>query len=194
MQVRELLGQYQQQSLRSDAATGLHELDRLVGGFDVGRLWVLTSAPGQGRSTLLTQWAGVLSVEHGWLTMLHSARDEPQQCLSRLVASLARVPMSDLGRRHGLAQAHGSRIDAAEQSLRTAPMFVDFGREMGVPPPWDGNAPPTPRAILLDDADLVGIPAMELRAVADKGSFIAVSLPRHLVVDRRHLDGDLDPL
>jgi hypothetical protein len=193
MQVSELLDQPRQQPARSEAPTGLHELDCLVGGFNVGQFWVVTGAPGQGRSTLLTQWAGVLGVEHGWQTMLHSARDEPQQCLSRVVASLSRVPMTDLGRPTELAEAHRARIDAAEQSLRAAPMFVDFGRAMGVPPSWNGDGPPTSRALLLDDVDLIGIPPHELRALADKGSFVAVSLPRHLVVDGRHPDGDLEP-
>lgn len=106
--------------------TGLGLLDDVVGGFAPGRLWVLTSAPGQGTSTLLIQWAGELSVNAGWLVALHAPREEPARVAERLLASLSRVPRSG---RHPWEvrdrdQAQKLRVAAAEESLRASRLSV----------------------------------------------------------------------
>lgn len=46
---------------RQTLSTGFDRLDELTGGFALGSVWVVTSVPGQGRTTL---WP---SGRHGWL-------------------------------------------------------------------------------------------------------------------------------
>ena len=76
--------------------SGFARLDELAGGFKPGRLWLVTSTPGQGRTTLLTQWAGRLAVTLSWMTALVCPRETPALCASRLLASLSRAPLSRL--------------------------------------------------------------------------------------------------
>jgi len=56
----------------------------------------VTSTPGQGRTTLLTQWAGALAVTQTWMTVLLCPRETPQLCASRLISGLSGVLLDRL--------------------------------------------------------------------------------------------------
>jgi hypothetical protein len=191
--VRELLDDPEAgaESTSTPVSTMLAALDDVVGGFLPGRMWVLTSAPGQGRSTLLTQWAAQLGITHGWLTLLHGARDEPRQYVNRLLALRSGLPLPTVASPPA-DQARLERITAAKNTLAASDILLETGPSLALPPPWDGSRRDRPRAMLLDDVDLVGIPPRELRRLADAGMFVAATLPLHQVVADPGT-GDLDP-
>ena len=77
--------------------TGLTALDAVTGGgISPGDLWVIISAPGQGRSMLLTQFAGHVALHHGVPTYLVSNRDSADVVSARLHANATSIPLGHL--------------------------------------------------------------------------------------------------
>jgi predicted ATP-dependent serine protease len=74
-------------------ATGINVLDARLTGLGTGELWVLTSAAGQGRSTLLTQIATHLAAQHRVPTSFLSSRDSAQ-----VVSARGHTPLWDESR------------------------------------------------------------------------------------------------
>lgn len=68
-------------------ATGLPTLDRVVGGFRRGQLWVITGSPRTGKSLLAIQFAHTLAVQHDFaVNFAQSKRDSGALTRARLVA------------------------------------------------------------------------------------------------------------
>ena len=76
--------------------TGFTEFDDVTGGFEPGQVWIVAGMPGQGRSTLASQWALLLAGDHGFDTHLVNKRDPTRKVAARLVASTAKVPASGI--------------------------------------------------------------------------------------------------
>ena len=168
------------------------ELDGLTGGRSGGRVWVVTGRPGQGRSSLLTQWAAE-SARQGTATRLACPQDPHDLVTARLLACAGKVPLSWLleGR---TTDDHTYRLERARAALVELPLHV-WAREDATWTCWDDLVDGMTRdaALVLDDADLVhGAVPFRVAGLASRGAHVLVSLPRHLVVrhdgDRPHLD------
>jgi len=115
-------------------STGFADLDEATGGPRAGDIWLVVGTPGQGVSTLLTQWAGRWSTQHDWDTWLICPRDDAAACTTRLQASLGLVPAQHL--LNGTTSAdEDDRLERASESLRTAPLRVNPAR-------WSRRRPP----------------------------------------------------
>lgn len=184
MTTEALLRQLEGVAPEASVSSGLSSLDEPTGGVAQGRLWVVTGVAAQGRSTLLTQLAATLAVAHGWSTVLSCPRESARSVAARLVACQTYDVVWDLargGRTRPTDSGRARRWDA----LAAAPLRVVAG---GGADPFaiDGELEATSSdAVLVDDAHLVaGAFPARLRALADEGAFVAVTLPRHLVVER----------
>ena len=79
----------------------------------------------------------------------------------------------------------------AHSLFEASELFVKAGPDVSLPS-WADDI--GDRALLVDDADLVRSATPEaLRSKADEGALVIASLPRHVLVQDRHRDGDLDP-
>lgn len=78
--------------------TGLENLDEMTGGLASGRVWIITSHPGQGRTTLLTQMADTVSVDHSRATWLLCPLEPPRMVAARLASCRAREVLWRLAR------------------------------------------------------------------------------------------------
>lgn len=172
------------------ATSGLDELDRATGGFGRGQVWVVTAVAGQGRTSLLTQWAVRLAGQ-GRPTRLVCPREPRAAVAARLLACAGRVPLSHLFPRRDPDRAGHDRGRGA---LRDLPLHVAGAGELTFldTDALDDALPPA-EAVLVDDADLVaGAFPDRMAGLARDGAFVVASLPRHLVVrddaDGRYLD------
>lgn len=176
-------------------STGLRELDDRLGGLAAGELWVLTGAPGQGRSVLLTQLARRLACDHGVPTWLSSNRDPGVVVSGRMHAALARVPLNHLADDR-LADGDRSRLATATEQLTAAPLHVRDGRFAADYLTDDLLSRPVegPVAALLDDpAWPSGWHLDSARRLADLGVIVVVTLPRERVLDGPAYRCDLHP-
>lgn len=171
--------------------TGFDRLDELTGGFHAGRVWLVTGAPGQGRSMLLAQWAGQFAATYGWATWLFAPRESEAATVGRLLASLGGLPLNHLwdGRYELLDE---ERLLATKDRLAGSQLWMRTGERPHVPVLVDA---PVPRAVIFDDGDLIGGLTTEAASkLADDGACVIVSLPRLLLVEGPGRWSDLDPL
>lgn len=176
-------------------STGLSELDARLGGVAAGELWVLTGAPGQGRSMLLTQLALRLACEHQVPTWLGSTRDPALAVSGRLHAAVARVALNHVVDDRLTAEDR-PRLDAATAQLDAAPLRLLAGRfaagrvldELVTQPHGDLVA------AFFDDPDWSGAWDLQsARDLADRGAAVVVALPRTRVLDGPAYRCDLHP-
>lgn len=170
--------------------TGFVRLDELTGGFQADQVWLITGGPGQGCSTLMTQWAGQLAATQGWPTWLLAPRESEAATVARLLASLGKLPLNHLqaGRYEDLDEA---RLEAARGRLMRAQLWVRTGAHLVVP---QLAGAPSPRVLAFDDGDLIGgLTPTTARELAGKGACVLVSLPRHLLVEGPGQWDDLEP-
>ena len=174
---------------RRTLSTGFDRLDDLTDGFNTGSLWLVTGTPGQGCTTLLTQWAARLAIEHGLPTWLVAPRDDEHHCASRLVSTVGKVSAQQLARGE-ITAIDASRLQVGRSKLSSSQLIVRCSSSAMLPM-WDE---PEGRALVIDDVDqVVGATPSHLSRLADAGAVVLASLPRHLLVQDRRLDGDLDP-
>ena len=174
-------------------STGLCALDELTGGFCPGQVWIVTGAPGQGRSMLLSQWAMMMAVEHGWRTRLVCPREDPHTLATRMIANLGRVALGRLATGR-LDEEEFARTEEARRNLKDAQFDVASMGEAKRMDGLDALEPPQGMTFtVIDDADLVDADPSAVAAMAAGGGTIVLSLPRdHLVIDQP-AQGDLDP-
>ncbi len=167
--------------------TGLAPLDELTGGFHRGRLWVITGAPGSGKSLLMTQLVHTLAVRHGVATeYVCSRHDHPDLTRSRLLSLAVHraprlpdlvVPLDDL------SELARTALDA----LRASTLDVDLGGGFTVPH-WP-DADVGRRCLAVDDPEFKRPPVLdrtgrdELRRCADAGAVVLVTVPRSLCLE-----------
>lgn len=161
-------------------STGLRDLDERAGGLGIGELWVLASAPGQGRSTLATQLAVGLAVDHQVPTWLLSNRDAGHAVSARAHACLGRVPLRHL-QDNRLTEQSRSRLASTRERLLQAPL--SFVAEAYAAHRWVNDprlrAANGPVAAVFDDPDWrPGWHLEQARALADTGTIVVVTLPR----------------
>lgn len=169
------------------AATGLSELDELTGGPQAGHVWVLTGHVGEGRTTLLAQLAVALA-SSDTSTQLVCPRESAASAVRRLLSNLGRTPV-DL--RAGPQESHPRSV-SARQSLSSIPLTLFAKDTATVTRETDPYGPAAAAAVLVDDADEVGgMTPSRAAQLAEHGCFVAVTLPRHEVLDGQ---GDHAPL
>jgi len=78
-------------SRRGVLASGLAELDRLIGGFAKGNLTVLAARPGMHADALFTQWMDAVAIEQGRPTLILAAGQSTDHVARRLVLSHGRM-------------------------------------------------------------------------------------------------------
>ncbi len=174
--------------------TGFAWLDDLVGGLCIGQVWVVTGTPGQGKTTLLVQWAALLAGTHRYRTILACPREDSTMCAGRLVSCLGKVPLLHLLEKRldadDLRRAEPAREVIMGMDLLVAPSGTSFH----LPTPESALARTSPWATVIDDADLVPRCTPErIRELADAGGLVILSLPRDQVVATADEDADLDP-
>lgn len=173
--------------------SGFTKLDSVTGGMQSGRVWVVTGAPGQGMTTLLTQWAAALSGQPGQTVHLVTPREGPTRIGARLLALHGKVPL------HGIASGKVQPLE--EERLVPARTRVGSlglrlyaaGEDTYVPEVHPDSGEPKATAIVIDDVDLVsGVSASTVESWRDSGLFVLLSLPRHLVMTNPTDEADLD--
>jgi replicative DNA helicase len=174
--------------------SGLQRLDDLTGGFDLGQVWIVTGTPGQGRTTLVTQWAAALAVSHGWRTRVACPREAATMCAARLISSTGKVSLSHV-LEHRLDTEDARRAEVARNLLARADLQVaPEGKHFSLSVFDDNPADSVPTAVLLDDADLIpSCSAERVARLAQAGRLVVLTLPRHLMVHGDHEDADLRP-
>lgn len=176
-------------------STGLRDLDARIGGLGTGELWVITAAAGQGRSTLLTQFAVRLAVHHHVDTWLISNRDAATAVAARAHALTSRVPLSHL-QDDRVTEDERPRLDTAHQLLDAAPLHVIAGA-YAAQLAHSGDlltGRPLPVAALFDDPSWrPGWTLAQARALADTGTTVVVTLPRAQVLPGIAYRCDLEP-
>jgi len=170
-------------------ATGFPTIDRATGGFVRGQVWVVTSSPGQGRSTLTTQWALLLAARHRVRTDLVSAREPEHLLAARLLACAGTIPVSHLWRNE-LSADDDHRLEQARDIVAEAALRIAGPDRLSVfcSDSYDGDAP---EALVVDDADLAaGATCERLASFAQQGTLVIVTSPRHHVIGAGGIDHD----
>jgi replicative DNA helicase len=178
------------------SSTAISELDQETGALAGGRVWVVVGRPGEGRTTLLTQWAAEVALR-GHVVQLVTPREPASWVASRLISQLGRVSLSAVAN-HDVER---SRLEHGLERLRRLPLEVFPAEEdHGFTPetdPWRRyplQEGPKPAAVMLDDADLVGgMSATRAAQYAASGMLVVVTMPRHLMVFGEEDDAPLDP-
>lgn len=163
-------------SPRGVCPTGFSRLDTVTGGFRAGQVWLVTAAPGDGRSLLSLQWAIALT-RRGVPTRLTSPRQPMWDLRDRVIAHAAGVAVTEVAHDSGRT----ARIEMAREELRCCPLVVS--EALAAPP---SAARGDVCALVVDDADLVTTPA-DLGSVAHEGAVVIASLPLDVVVSNAGL-------
>ena len=177
------------------ASTGFDDLDSVTAGMVPGRVWIVMAKPGEGRTTLLVQWATAIARQPDQHVHLVTPRESLSDVAARLHALLGLIPLNHLtnGRGHRSEQDAGRLARAREriEGLSLA-LYAEYD-EAYVPEVHPWNAAVQPTAVVVDDADMVsGLNPVRVREYAKAGKFVLVSLPRHRVMVRDAAE-DLDP-
>lgn len=158
---------------------GFAEVDRLTGGLLPGRLLLVATTPGQGKTTYATQLAGAAAAA-GRSVQLHCPRETPRACAARLVASLGKVSYLRLLDGRPLDASAGRRAEQVRAHLSASDLDVVAGTDL------DLDARPAVDVLVIDDAHLgpTDTPA-RLREVADSGVVVIATIPDDLLCEGR---------
>jgi hypothetical protein len=171
------------------ASSGFTDLDRMTGGLTAGCVWIVTGAPGQGRTTLLTQWAAELAMED-WTTCLVCPREPVDFIGARLMACAGKIPLLQLHRR----ETPQGRANVARDRLLGKPLHVAGRGQVTFLDGGDQAEVASYGAMFIDDADLVaGVSPDRVASFARQGTLVVMSMPRHLLVLGEGKDRFLDP-
>lgn len=169
--ISELLAQDLAPTGPRPVSLGFSHVDRLTGGLPPGRLLLVATPPGQGKTTYATQRAGAAAAA-GRSVQLHCPRETPRACAARLVASLARVAYDQLLGGKPLEGPADRRAEQVRAHLTASDLDVIAGIDLNL------DDRPTVEVLVVDDAHLgpTGTPA-RLRAIADGGVVVIATIP-----------------
>jgi replicative DNA helicase len=103
--------------------SGLPDLDRITGGAQAGRLYVVGARPGMGKSAMLAGMA-VAAAAQGVPVLLASLEMGHTEVGARLLAGLCRVPAPGPGQAP-LSGSHLAKWESAAERLSSMPITVD---------------------------------------------------------------------
>ena len=122
----------------SGLATGMDDLDKMMGGLQNSDLVILAGRPGMGKSSLATNIAyniakawrgaqqpdGVIKTVDGGIVGLFSLEMSSEQLATRILAEQSGVPSSDI-RRGAIHEEQFDRIVEAAQEMQRIPLYID---------------------------------------------------------------------
>jgi replicative DNA helicase len=129
---------YQRDGKLSGLATGLDDLDRMMGGLQSSDLIILAGRPGMGKSALATNigyhvartWAGEIGADghmktvNGGVVGFFSLEMSAEQIATRVISEQSEIPSSKI-RRGGITEADFERIKDVSIELQSLPFYVD---------------------------------------------------------------------
>jgi len=129
---------YQRDGTLSGQATGLTDLDRLMGGLQKSDLIILAARPAMGKSALATNiafhvarnWRSEITPDghhktiDGGQVALFSLEMSAEQLATRILAEQAEIPSSDI-RRGNIHESQFSRLVDVSNMLSTIPLYID---------------------------------------------------------------------
>jgi replicative DNA helicase len=129
---------YKRDGHLSGMATGLDDLDRLMGGLQPSDLIIVAGRPGMGKSALATNiafqvaraWRGEVQADgttrtvNGGIVGLFSLEMSAEQLATRIVAEQSGVPSADI-RRGRINEDQFAQIVAAAREMQRVPLFID---------------------------------------------------------------------
>jgi replicative DNA helicase len=129
---------YQRDGHLSGLATGLDDLDRVMGGLQPSDLVILAGRPGMGKTSLATNIAfniaknyrfemqpdGTPKTMDGGSVGFFSLEMSAEQLATRVVAEQANVPSYKI-RRGDLSEEEFSRLVMASQDMQAVPLYID---------------------------------------------------------------------
>ena len=165
----------------SRKSTGFAVIDELTGGFDAGQVWIVTGTPGQGRSTLATQWALRTASVHDLTTHLISTREPARLVGARLLSCAGRVSALRVWN-HELTDSDQPGIDQAHELLGAAPLLIAGPSDLSLLDA-DLDDGEWPQAVVVDDADVAaGAFPKRIQSFSARGILVILTLPRHVVL------------
>jgi replicative DNA helicase len=129
---------YQRDGRLSGLATGLDDLDRMMGGLQPSDLIILAGRPGMGKTALATNvgynvarsWQGEVQPDghmktvNGGIVGFFSLEMSAEQLATRIIAEQTEIPSSKI-RRGGITEADFERIKDISIELQGLPFYVD---------------------------------------------------------------------
>jgi replicative DNA helicase len=129
---------YQRDGKLSGLATGLDDLDRMMGGLQPSDLIIVAGRPGMGKSALATNiaynvarsWRGEVRPDghtvtaNGGIVGFFSLEMSAEQLATRIIAEQTGIPSSQI-RRGGISEADFERIKDHSIELQNLPFFLD---------------------------------------------------------------------
>ena len=136
---------YQRDGHLSGLATGLDDLDRLMGGLQPSDLVILAGRPGMGKTSLATNIAfniarawrgetqpdGTMKTVDGGIVGFFSLEMSSEQLATRIIAEQSGVPSSDI-RRGRITEDQFSHVVAAAREMNRIPLYVDQTGGLGI--------------------------------------------------------------
>jgi replicative DNA helicase len=129
---------YKRDGHLSGLATGLDDLDRLMGGLQASDLVILAGRPAMGKTSLATNiafnvaraWRGEVQADgstktvDGGVVGFFSLEMSSEQLATRIIAEQSAVPSADI-RRGKITEDQFARIVEASREMQRVPLFVD---------------------------------------------------------------------
>ena len=129
---------YQRDGRLSGLATGLDDLDRMMGGLQSSDLVILAGRPGMGKSALATNigyniarsWRGEVRPDghsvtaNGGIVGFFSLEMSAEQLATRIIAEQTGIPSSQI-RRGGISEADFERIKDVTIEMQGLPFYID---------------------------------------------------------------------
>ena len=129
---------YQRDGKLSGIATGLDDLDRMMGGLQQSDLIIIAGRPGMGKTALATNigynvaraWRGEVKPDghtitaNGGIVGFFSLEMSAEQLATRILAEQTEIPSNQI-RRGGISEAEFERIKDHSIELQGLPLFVD---------------------------------------------------------------------
>jgi replicative DNA helicase len=129
---------YKRSGHLSGIATGLDDLDRMMGGLQSSDLVIIAGRPGMGKTALATNIAynvakawrgeqrpdGAIKTVDGGIVGFFSLEMSSEQLATRVLAEQAGVPSSDI-RRGVINEEQFDRIVEAAQEMQRIPLYID---------------------------------------------------------------------
>ncbi len=129
---------YQRDGKLSGIATGLDDLDRMMGGLQPSDLIVVAGRPGMGKSALATNigyniaraWRGEVKADghthtvNGGVVGFFSLEMSAEQLATRIIAEQTGIPSNQI-RRGAIGEADFERLKDASIEMQNIPFFID---------------------------------------------------------------------
>lgn len=129
---------YKRDGHLSGIASGLSDLDRLVGGFQHSDLVIIAGRPGMGKTALATNIAfniasawrgeelpdGSIKTVNGGIVGFFSLEMSSEQLATRIVAEQTEIPSSEI-RRGSINEDQFARLVEVAQKIQRIPLYID---------------------------------------------------------------------